>query len=63
MKDIIIGFILGLVIALCINVNAYSPYYTEWQNEVISILEDIKDNGDEIISKIDTNINAVRSGQ
>lgn len=63
MKDIIIGFILGLSLALCINASAYSPEYSDWEQEVIDLLEEINYNGDEIIGKIETNIDAVRSGR
>ena len=59
MKNIInifIGAILGLSLSLLtLNANAYNnDPYTPWQREVVDLLEDIKDNGDDLIGKIET---------
>ncbi len=54
MKNILLGMIFGLILASTITVNAYSPSYTEWEQEVVDLLEEIRDNGDDLIGKIET---------
>ncbi len=60
MKKLIIGIILGFVLTLPFQVKAYNNAYTEWEQEVVDLLEEIRDNGNEIIGKIETNIDAIK---
>jgi len=59
MKNIIIGLILGFALTLPFTARAGFENERELLREIIYILEDISDNGDEIISKIDTAISAI----
>ncbi len=54
MKNIIIGLILGFILTLPFQVKAYNDAYTEWQQEVVDLLEEVRDNGDDIYSRMDT---------
>ena len=59
MRNLIIGFILGLLIALPISAIAYGHDYTSFEERVIELLEDIERHGDDISSDTETLINAV----
>lgn len=61
MKNIIIGLILGLVIALPVSAIAFggSYGYTGFELEVIDLLEQIERHGDDISSDTQTLIDAV----
>ena len=54
MKKWIIIAIFGIILTLSFEVKAYNNSYTEWQQEVIDLLEDIRDNGDDISSDVET---------
>ena len=59
MKNIIIGFILGLVIALPISVLAYGHDYTNFEERVIELLVEMERHGDDISSDTQTLIDRV----
>jgi len=48
MKNIIIGLILGFVLTLPFQVKAYNDSYTEWEQEVIDLLEELVDHSEDI---------------
>ncbi len=54
MKNIIIGLILGFVLTLPFQVKAYNNAYTEWEQEVVDLLEEIVDKGEDISSDTQT---------
>ncbi len=54
MKNIIIGIILGFVLTLPFQVKAYIVNYTEWEQEVIDLLEELVDHGEDISSNTQT---------
>ena len=54
MKNIIIGLIFGVVLTSSFDVKAYNDTYTEWQQEVVDLLEEMVDNGDDLLGKIET---------
>lgn len=53
MKNIIIGLILGFVLTLPLTVKAYN-HYTEWEQEVIDLLEELVDHAEDISSDTQT---------
>ncbi len=57
MKNIIIGLILGFVLTLPFQVKAYNDTYTEWEQEVIDLLEELVDHGEDISSDVEVIIN------
>ena len=57
MKNILLGFILGFALALPISALAFSGNYTEWEQEVIELLEELVDHGEDISSDTETIIN------
>ena len=59
MKNIIIGFILGLVIALPVSAIAFDQYRTRFEADVIDLLEKIERHGEDISSDTQTLIDAV----
>ena len=59
MKNIIIGFILGLVVALPISALAYGHDFTNFETRVIELLVDIERHGDDISSDTQTLIDSV----
>lgn len=59
MRNIILGFILGLVIALPISAIAYNHDCTNFEERVIELLEDIERHGDDISSDTQTLIDSV----
>ena len=54
MKNKIIGFILGFMLALPFQVKAYSLDYSDWQQEVIDLLEELVYHGEDISSDTQT---------
>lgn len=54
MKNIFIGLIIGVILTGTWNANAFNDAYTDWQQEVIDLLEDIVDNGEDISSDTQT---------
>ncbi len=54
MKNIIIGLILGFVLTLPFQVKAYNDAYTEWEQEVIELLEELVNHGEDISSDTQT---------
>lgn len=54
---IIIGAILGFVLTLPFQVKAYNDAYTEWEEEVINLLEQIERHVDDINSDTESIIN------
>ncbi len=54
MKNILLGFILGFALALPITALAYNHDFTEWEQEVIDLLEDLVDHGEDISSDTQT---------
>ncbi len=54
MKNIIIGLILGFMLTLPFQVKAYNDIYTEWEQEVIDLLEELVDHGEDISSDTQT---------
>ena len=61
MKNIIIGFILGLALSLPISVFAYGHDYTNFEERVIELLVDIERHGDDISSDVETLIDSVNN--
>ena len=61
MKNIIIGFILGLVIALPISVLAYGHDYTNFEERVIELLVEMERHGDDISGDVETLIDSVNN--
>ena len=54
MKNIIIGLILGFVLTLPFQVKAYNNTYTEWEQEVVDLLEELVTHGEDISSDTQT---------
>ncbi len=54
MKNIIIGLILGFMLTLPFQVKAYNDAYTEWEEEVIDLLEELVTHGEDISSNTQT---------
>ena len=59
MKNIIIGLILGFILTSSFQVKAYNDSYTEWQQEVVDLLEEIVDNSNDIYSRMDNIIDKI----
>lgn len=59
MKNLIIGLILGFVLTSPFQVKAYNDAYTEWQQDVIDLLEEVVDHGEDISSDTQTLIDSV----
>lgn len=54
MKNIIIGIILGFVLTLPFTVRAYNVTERDYLEEILYVLEDMRDNGEDIYSRMDT---------
>lgn len=54
MKNLIIGLILGLILSLPISAIASYHNYTDWEERVIELLEQIERHGDDISSDTQT---------
>ena len=52
--NILLGMIFGLILATTIPSNAYNDSYTEWQQEVIELLEELVTHGEDISSDTQT---------
>lgn len=54
MKNIFIGLILGFLLTLPLQVKAFNDSYTEWEQDVIYLLEELVDHGEDISSDTQT---------
>lgn len=54
MKNIIIGIILGFVLTLSVEVIAYNRYNTEFEEDVIELLQQLQRHGEDISSDTQT---------
>ena len=54
MKNILLGFILGFALSLPITAIAYNSNFTDWEQTVVDLLEDIERHGEDITSDVET---------
>ena len=59
MKNILLGIIFGIILASAVTVNANYHNYTDFEERVVELLEELIDHGEDISSDTQTLINSV----